>query len=205
MARVTNRTFEYVKVITEQFGNRLGRIARQLAEHERAEYVLQRHVDEAFEAMSRTGLNRRPWWQRPESLVAAGVGVFGLANSCPDFIGGLLPEFAAKATLIRVLMILFIGVGAALITFGFLRGAGNFARQQDRSGAGAEDGTPPAELTQRLHQVLLAQQLEHGGALAARDDQAVQTFQVGCGANFHDGGSGARGRFGMRVEIALQR
>src|SRR5437588_10871753 len=90
-------------------------------------------------------------------------------------------------------------------TQAFLRRAGDFVGQQDGSGAGAEDGPLAAELPQRLHQILLAQQLEHRGALAAGDDQAVQAFQVRGGAHFHHGGAGARGRFGMRLEIALQR
>ena len=84
-----------------------------------------------------------------------------------------------------------------------LRGARNLVGQQDRAGAGSEDGPPPAELAQRLHQVLFTQQLEHGGALAAGNDQAVQVFEVGCAAHLHSRGPGSLGRLDVRVEISL--
>ena len=87
----------------------------------------------------------------------------------------------------------------------FLRRTRDFVSQKDCSGASAEDGASAAELAQGLHQVLFVQQLEHGGALASRNDQPIEPFQIGCRAHRSRLSSGALDGLGMRVEIALQR
>ena len=53
-----------------------------------------RHVDEAKGCLSCSGLNFRPWYNRPELEVGAGMGIFGFAFSLPDVIGiiTLIPE-----------------------------------------------------------------------------------------------------------------
>jgi hypothetical protein len=48
-----------------------------------------------------------------------------------------------------------------------LRGVQNLARQQDRSGAGAEDRLAGAELLQSLKEAVLVEELQHGGGFAA--------------------------------------
>ena len=56
--------------------------------------------------------------------------------------------------------------------------AGDVAGQQNRARAGAEDGLAPAERGQRLEQPVVVQQLEHGGALAAGQDQSIEIGQL---------------------------
>ena len=85
-----------------------------------------------------------------------------------------------------------------------LRGMRHFARQQNRAGAGAEDRLLLGEALERFGQVFLIEQLEHGGAFAAGDDQAVALFQVGNGAHFDGMAAGALDGFAMRFEIALE-
>ncbi len=85
-----------------------------------------------------------------------------------------------------------------------LRGMRDFAGQQNRSGATAVDRLVLAEALERFGQPFLIEQLQHGGAFAAGDDQAVAALQVGNGAHFDGVAAGPLDRFAMRFEVALQ-
>ena len=61
-----------------------------------------------------------------------------------------------------------------------------------------------AESGQRLHQVFLEQQLQHGGAFAAGDNQAIDASEVTGRAHFDCRSSDALYRLPVRVKIALQ-
>src|ERR1051326_2480560 len=77
-------------------------------------------------------------------------------------------------------------------------------REENRTGAGPNDGPFAAELDEGLDHAFGGQQLEHGGAFATGNDEAVQIFEVGRGAGKHGLGAGTGYRPAVRFEIALQ-
>ena len=76
--------------------------------------------------------------------------------------------------------------------------------QEDRAGAGTEDGSFTAKLNEWLDHAFSVQQLEHGGAFAAGHDQAVAGVQLLSRADFDSAASGPLHGFAVSVEIALQ-
>ncbi len=79
MAKRNNRqprwlgpTTEHADNLIKAFKSNLRTVAIRLAKHERAEVVLDRHVDEAHDTLSRLGLSRRKWMDRPELEVSVG-------------------------------------------------------------------------------------------------------------------------------------
>ena len=85
-----------------------------------------------------------------------------------------------------------------------LRGMRDFARQQNRAGATSVNRLLPGEALERFGEPFLIEQLQHGSAFAAGDDQAVALLQVGSGAHFDGVAAGAVDRFAMRFEVALE-
>src|SRR4051812_9101475 len=61
-----------------------------------------------------------------------------------------------------------------------------------------------AEAPQGFEELFVVQQLQYGGALAARDDEAVQTVKVRCRTHFTHFGAGAFECFCVGLEIALK-
>ena len=76
--------------------------------------------------------------------------------------------------------------------------------QQDGSGAGPEDWLL-AEFGKRFEEVFGVEELQHSGALAARNDEAVEAVEVGRGANEYGFRAGPLDGFAMRLEVALER
>src|SRR5665213_2630268 len=87
----------------------------------------------------------------------------------------------------------------------FLRRVLHLRREEDGSGAGTEHRLALREFQQRLPEVHVIQELEHGGALAARNNQAVNRVQFPGRADLHGVGAGALKGLFMRFKIALQR
>src|SRR5947209_2065530 len=65
----------------------------------------------------------------------------------------------------------------------FLGRVADFLRQQDRPGAGPEDRFLLPKRPERLEEIFQVQQLQHGGALAPGDHEAVYAIQVLAGAH----------------------
>lgn len=90
------------KSIESDFKADLRQIAQCLAHHDKADSVSALHADRAFEALSRCGLSRRRWFDRPESETALGGVLAGTAFSMPEVIDTLMgdlphPGFSAGA------------------------------------------------------------------------------------------------------------
>ncbi len=85
-----------------------------------------------------------------------------------------------------------------------LRRVGNSIGQQNRSRAGPEDRLLTAKVGQWLEQIFSIEQLQHGGAFAARNNQPVKTREVSRGTNVHGLSAGAFHGFTMGFEITLQ-
>src|SRR5271155_5528419 len=71
--------------------------------------------------------------------------------------------------------------------------------------AGPENGALAAELAQRLDKIFLFEQLQHRGALAARNDQALDIPQIRGGAHYNSLRAGSLQCSLMRLEIPLRR
>jgi hypothetical protein len=84
-----------------------------------------------------------------------------------------------------------------------LRRVLDFTRQQNRSGAGAEDGLAGAELLQGLEEAVLLQEFEDGGGFAAGQHEAIQAGKLAGLAHFNGRGAGLGECFGMAGEVAL--
>ncbi len=82
---------------------------------------------------------------------------------------------------------------------------GNLAGHHDSSRATAVNRLLFRETLERRGQAFLLEQLQHGGALATRDNQAVALLQIGRGADFDSTATSQLDRFAMRLKIALQR
>src|SRR5580658_7443109 len=61
-----------------------------------------------------------------------------------------------------------------------------------------------AELAQWIEQVFFLNELQHGGALAARDNQPLHGFQIRGRSHFHHLRAGSRESALMRLEVALE-
>src|SRR5271157_133207 len=86
-----------------------------------------------------------------------------------------------------------------------LGGAGDFIGNEDGAGAGAEDGFAGAELGHGIEEAVEAQELEHGGAFTAGDDEGIERAEV-VGLTDVDGlGAGALEGRAVRRKIPLQR
>jgi len=69
----------------EEFKGNLSRVTRRFARHERAQTIDVRHVENAYEALVRCGLERMPWWQRPQMKLTLSGFFVAAALATPDF------------------------------------------------------------------------------------------------------------------------
>lgn len=100
-----------------EFENNVKAMADSLARHELSESVSPKHVDHAFEALSRIGLSRRRWTDRAEAQTALGSFLVGFAFACPSAIALLFPTAHADSIAVA-LLVAFAVVGV----FFFVRG-----------------------------------------------------------------------------------
>ncbi len=87
----------------------------------------------------------------------------------------------------------------------FLRGVLHVGREQNSPGAGAEHGLLLREAAERLLEIHVIQELEHGSALAAWNYKTVEIVEFAGGTHLHCVRPGAREGTLMSFEIALQR
>lgn len=76
---------QFLKERIDTFKANMRRISIRLAKHERAETIDRRHVENCYEGLIRCGLDRTPWWERPQLKVTASAGFVGIALAMPDF------------------------------------------------------------------------------------------------------------------------
>jgi hypothetical protein len=86
----------------------------------------------------------------------------------------------------------------------FLRGVLHVGSEQNGPGTGAEDGLLLREPPQRLLEIHVIEELEHGGALAPGDYETVEVVELVGGADLNGFGTGAREGALVGFEIALQ-
>lgn len=96
----------------------LSSVASAFAEHDHMEWVSTWHVDEAYRALSKCGLSRRPWV--PDFCVSLGALLVGLSLSMPTFLGRILPDKSQWEGTIWVQVCVFAGflVAGSLVWLG---------------------------------------------------------------------------------------
>lgn len=109
--------------LANDFKSGLRTVAESFAQHEGAEAVLVRHVDEAHSALARLGLNRKRWFRRPEFATAGGGLLVGLAFACPDIVTVFVPSESSLRTGLTVAAFsVAFCVGLFLFCFGWYKG-----------------------------------------------------------------------------------
>lgn len=112
---------ERVEQLGDELEADLKAIAVRLAKHEGSERVLEKHVEQAFQSLACSGLERRKIWQRPESEVGLGALLVGLAPSVPDVVGTAI-ENIDKAWPYNIGGIaILVGTGVTLVLHGWWR------------------------------------------------------------------------------------
>ena len=113
----------HVQGLVETFQSNIRTIAIRLARHENSEYVLNRHVDEAFKALAGLGLRRRRWYVRTEFEVGFGVSLLSLSLSCPDLVNTLIPaSWPHRPSFAAGLLVALVLCGCAFVFHGWYRG-----------------------------------------------------------------------------------
>jgi hypothetical protein len=115
--------------LKKSFADDLNGIAECLANHNEVS-VAETHVNQAFQALSNSGLYRRRWIDRPEAEMSVGTFFMGLAFACPDAISVFVGEQNRS------------GVSAGLFTFFLLFGGALFGHAAWRARLPA----PPPEV-----------------------------------------------------------
>jgi hypothetical protein len=95
-------------------------IAESIAIHERAEKVLETHVETAYATLAHLGLKRRRWYGRQEFEVGVGtllIAIAGVFASAADYFFPHLFSAPFKLSIIIVLAV----VGAVLSLHGWMR------------------------------------------------------------------------------------
>jgi hypothetical protein len=81
----------------------------------------------------------------------------------------------------------------------------NIGRQQNGSGASAENRLAGAKVPYWFEQVFFAQQFQHGSAFAARNDEPINAIQIVPGSDLDNIGASARESACVSFKITLQR
>ncbi len=90
-------------------------------------------------------------------------------------------------------------------TEGRLIGVGDGRSQKNGTGAGPENGFTVSKGSNRSEQIFRFQESEHRGALASRNNQSVDPFEVGGSTDFDRVAACALDRLAMRFKVALER
>jgi hypothetical protein len=122
--RWTTKADALVDSEVEEYASHLRRIAVRLARYEGAAYINPKLVLDAKDCLSRSGLNRRTFYLRPEIEFGAGTGLLALCPSVPDIVGIATwisephrPTFSWAAILAMAV------VGIFLVLHGWFRGS----------------------------------------------------------------------------------
>lgn len=79
------------KELEDEFKDNLRTIAERLTSHERLKRIDVRHVNDAHSALAQSGLSRRRFLERPETMMSIGAFFFGFAWACPDVLTLFFP------------------------------------------------------------------------------------------------------------------
>ena len=112
-----------VSTLKATFGDNLESIAEALANQEDSERVAVRHVADAFRALGRIGLRKRPWWKHHELQVSIGGALIGAAFGMPDIANFFWPgKETLSSGFTGGLVIASFVIGVSLVLFGWVRG-----------------------------------------------------------------------------------
>jgi len=118
MAKWARETKGYRNRVAEAFKSHLTDVAERFADHERVDSVSKKHIDEAFAALARLGLQSKTFWQRSDTWTAFGALLFGISFSMPDVCGPVCDLFRIPTGVANVasisLLVIFMGLGMAL-------------------------------------------------------------------------------------------
>lgn len=120
--RYGRKAEDRLKNYVESFKGNLSKITRRLARHERAETIDVRHVDNAYEALIRCGLDRLPFWQRPQLKITISGFLIAAALATPDFA----PYLAGENQLLQNVLfwagvIIFSTIAIGIYIWGWLQ------------------------------------------------------------------------------------
>ncbi len=77
----------YTNGVADDFKEDLRSVAEAMANHDRVQHVSEKHVNEAFAALARSGMNCKPFYLRADFWTGMGGLLVGLSFSIPDAIG----------------------------------------------------------------------------------------------------------------------
>jgi hypothetical protein len=117
-----------VKETHEALRDGLRKVAEGLAGSERAEFVLSRHVAEAYGALCRAGLCRRPLVERPEAEASLGGFLLGASLSLPGFIG----TYVSDPVFQKIAAAICFVAGVVMLIQGIYRGSLPRRREEAR-------------------------------------------------------------------------
>lgn len=86
----------YTNSVAEEFKRDLKSVAEAMANHDRVDTVSNKHVDEAFAALARSGLNCKPLYRRSDFWTGIGGLCAGLSFSIPDGFNSVADYFDAQ-------------------------------------------------------------------------------------------------------------
>lgn len=108
--------------LVEEFQNNLRRITKRLAYHDQCDTIDAKHVNDAFDALSRQGLRRNRWWNSPELKTTCGTAAIALAFAVPDFLPyANLNETVQRYAGISIMAVLVL-IGGFLHFFAWCQG-----------------------------------------------------------------------------------
>ncbi len=79
-------TQKHIRDRERAFGYHLNRVSECFARHGRVDSVSIRHVDDAHDALAKSGLSDVPWYKRKEFEVGAGAFCVGAAFAASDIV-----------------------------------------------------------------------------------------------------------------------
>jgi hypothetical protein len=121
---VAQRNIGTRQSLADSIKGSLKNVAETFAKHERVDSVSLKHVDEAYSALARLGLNSKRFWQRTDTWTAFSGLIFGGSLSLPDAFSSLA-EFTKQTWLASfgaVAMIIGLVIGASLFCWAHYHG-----------------------------------------------------------------------------------
>lgn len=106
----------YTNGVAEDFKEDLRSVAEAMANHDRVQHVSEKHVNEAFGALARAGLNCKPFYVRADFWAGIGGLLTGISFSVPDALSATATGMKTPsiANLSFPLMVIVLAMGIML-------------------------------------------------------------------------------------------
>lgn len=103
----------YTNRVVDDFKDDLKSVATAMANHDQVDTVSEKHVDEAFSALARSGMNCKPFYLRADFWTGIGGLLVGISFSIPDVVNavadGMQMQELKNASLSLMLVVFAIG------------------------------------------------------------------------------------------------